>query len=253
MEERPSDSSLDLPTRLCPSCTGTKHILLSLLAVHTARPRHLPTHRIIAPSVPIAPLAPSPRPSLRPAQSLPDGMKKHQGCGTTPTKPTARRGQRSQMRPKPSCHSPRRPPPSSQSWQKPTWPTCSRCRSTRRAPDATSPSPPAPPPLPPTTPPLHSSSRLLGVLLGYDEAIVMVSFRMLTFTTRRAPVAPPPLRRPSPGPTHPPTTPPLHPSLPLPLARSWPLLSLPLRRPSPAPPHPLPPRPPLFRKLVACS
>ena len=166
----------------------------------------------------------------------------------------ARRGQRSQMRPKQDCHSPRRPPPSSQSWQKPTWPTCSRCRSTRRAPDATSPSPPAPPPLPPTTPPLHSSSRLhLGVLPGYDEAIVMVSFRMLTFTTRRAPVAPPPLRRPSPGPTHQPTTPPLHPSLPLPLARSWPLLSLPLRRLSPAPPHPLPPRPPLFRKLVACS
>ena len=72
-------SSLDRPTRLCPSCTGTKHILLSLLAVHTARPRHLPTHRVTAPSVPIAPLAPSPRPSLRPAQSLPDEMKKHQG------------------------------------------------------------------------------------------------------------------------------------------------------------------------------
>ena len=69
-------SSLDFPTRLCPSCTGTKHILLSLLAVHTARPRHTSDH---CPLCAHRPLAPSPRPSLRPAQSLPDGMKKHQG------------------------------------------------------------------------------------------------------------------------------------------------------------------------------
>ena len=32
------------PASLCPSCAGTEHILLSLLAVHTTRPRHTSGH-----------------------------------------------------------------------------------------------------------------------------------------------------------------------------------------------------------------